>query len=571
MSAQEKRTATTDRDSDAVRPDRRVAELIRIGVLTEDQAQQVIEEQRRTRRSLPRVLLDLGFVAEDDLPRVLAAWKGYDFIDLHDYPVDQNAALMIPLSMARRHTMVPIGFDGEKLVVALADPTNVILLDDIRILTDREVKVVVATSRDIIETLTRFEALESTASGLLEEKPQEITDDDKMAAAAVEDAPIVKAVNRIITQAVQQRASDVHVEPEERDLRIRYRIDGVLHDVMRIPQIHQAGVISRLKVMADANIAEKRLPQDGRVTVTVDGKPIDLRVSTLPSVWGEEVSIRVLDRASSLLTLEDMGFSAETRKRYEEAAKKSYGALLVTGPTGSGKSTTLYATLNLLNDATKKIITVEDPVEYRLPGLRQMQVHPYIGLTFATFLRSILRSDPDILMVGEIRDRETATMAVHAAMTGHLILSTLHTNDAPTAATRLVEMGVEPFLIASALEAVMAQRLARRVCTRCAEDYSPERSILRAAGFPLDDGPPPALKRPVGCRACADTGYRGRVALSELLIVTEEIERLIAERASTEVIAHVAREQGMQSLQEDGMEKAREGITTIEEVLRVTS
>jgi type IV pilus assembly protein PilB len=540
------------------------------GLLTSAQLETAIRQQEITRKSFGRVLLELGFVTEDQLPEIIARWNGYEFVDLTQIAFDPAASHVLPFGLCRRHKVVPVAIEDERLVVALSDPGNVILIDDLRILTDREIKVLVATQADIDEALNRLHALDRSAETLLEQAHEEDTREDIVSVS--EDAPIVKAINHIITQAVSQRASDIHVEPEEHDVRIRYRIDGVLHEVMRVPGSQQQGVISRLKVMADANIAEKRLPQDGRVTINVEGKTVDLRVSTLPTAWGEEVAIRILDRDSSMITLEQMGFSASVLEGYRDAVSRTLGSILVTGPTGSGKSTTLYATLNILNEPSRKIITVEDPIEYRLPGLRQIQVHPYIGLTFADALRSILRSDPDVIMIGEIRDRETAAIAVHSAMTGHLVLSTLHTNDAPTTPTRLIEMGVEPFLVGSAVNAVIAQRLARRICPRCADPYTPDRSILRAAGFPLGaDEPLPVLHRPVGCRYCADTGYRGRVALAELMIVTEAIERLIVERRPSEEIRAVALEQGLIPLAQDGMIKVRDGLTTIEEVIRVTS
>ncbi|HVL79971.1 MAG TPA: GspE/PulE family protein, partial [Actinomycetota bacterium] len=483
---------------------------------------------------------------------------------------DPEAAALVPHSVCTRHAVLALGFREGKLVVAMADPGNLLVLDDLRIRTGHELDVLVATREDILAAIERLRSMEDTTDLLAEPEAEPDGPVGLEAVDAADRAPIVKAVNRIIMQAVEQRASDIHVEPEERDVRIRFRIDGVLHEKMRLQKAHQHGIVSRLKVMGEADIAEKRLPQDGRVTVSVAGSPIDLRISTLPSAHGEEVVIRILDRSSSLLGLEDMGFTPAILDRYRTATAKTTGAILVTGPTGSGKSTTLYATLNELNDPSRKIITVEDPIEYRIGGLRQMQVHPAIGLTFAHALRSILRSDPDVIMVGEIRDRDTASMGVHAAMTGHLVLATLHTNDAPTAPTRLTEMGVEPFLVASAVQAVVAQRLARRLCPECAEPYEPTQELLERIGVPVPEGKSKRqLKRPVGCRHCANTGYRGRVALAELMLVTDEIERAVADRAPTETLAEIARSQGMVPLLEDGLAKAAAGITSLEEVLRV--
>jgi type IV pilus assembly protein PilB len=387
-----------------------------------------------------------------------------------------------------------------------------------------------------------------------------------------EDAPIVKLVNLLISQAVQDRASDIHVEPAEHDVRVRYRIDGVLHEVMRSPKNIQAGLISRLKIMADLNIAERRVPQDGRMSGVISGKAVDLRVATLPTVYGEKVVMRILDKSTALLSLTDLGFLPDALERYETAYRKPYGTILVTGPTGSGKSTTLYATLNAVNDPSKNIITVEDPVEYRLAGINQIQVNVKAGLTFAAALRTILRSDPDVVLVGEVRDRETANIAIEAALTGHLVLTTLHTNDASSTPTRLIEMGVEPFLAGSALDCIVAQRLARRLCPKCKEAYVPEAGALQSIGWDLDElDELPQLHRPVGCGACGRTGFHGRFAIQEVLLITEEVERLIVDRAHTEDIKKVALAQGMKTLRQAGMVQAFAGATSIEEILRVVA
>ncbi|MFL6288416.1 MAG: GspE/PulE family protein, partial [Actinomycetes bacterium] len=386
----------------------------------------------------------------------------------------------------------------------------------------------------------------------------------------VEDAPIVKFVNLLITQAIQDRASDIHLEPNEHSLVVRYRIDGVLHEVMKSPKNIQSGVISRLKIMSDINIAERRVPQDGRLSVTHQGKKIDLRVATLPTVWGEKVVMRILDNSNARMELSDLGFSQHNHEIFAQSFIKPYGMILVTGPTGSGKSTTLYATLNQIARPEVNVITVEDPVEYRLPGINQVQTNAKAGLTFAAALRSILRCDPDIVLIGEIRDHETAQIAVEAALTGHLVLSTLHTNDAPSAVTRLTEMGLEPFLVGSALDCVLAQRLARRLCSKCKEAYEPTPDALIQARFPWQDGMPlPKLYRAVGCSACSKTGYKGRLALHEVMAVSEPIERLAVERASATAISETAKNEGMRTLREDGMFKVSNGVTTMDEILRV--
>jgi len=430
---------------------------------------------------------------------------------------------------------------------------------------------VVATSADVEAAIAKFAGLDSHVEQLAAEAAEGSEGEEHDLEAALEDAPIVKLVNAIMSQAVAERASDVHIEPGERDVRIRFRVDGVLHEPMRPqPKNLQGGLISRLKVMADLNIAEKRVPQDGRISMKVGTRQLDLRVATLPTVHGEKVVIRVLDKSNALLALEQLGFMEDSYRRFETAFRKPYGAILVTGPTGSGKSTTLYATLNILNEIDRNLITVEDPVEYRLPGVNQIQVNPKAGLTFASALRSILRADPDIVLIGEIRDRETAMIAVEAALTGHLVLSTLHTNDAPAAITRLTEMEVETFLVASALDCVVAQRLARVLCERCKEGFAPEPRELLEAGLPeWRVAEVKELFRPVGCAACSNTGYRGRMGLYEVMPVSEEIERLTVERASSDQIRAVAIEQGMFTLRNDGLEKAIRGLTSLQEIARV--
>jgi type IV pilus assembly protein PilB len=545
--------------------------LLEKGIISDAQLEHAQLEQSKTKKTLGRILMEAGYVTEGQLTELLARAAGHDFLDLSNYAIEPAAAAALPEAIAKRYRAVPIGFEDGRLVVALSDPTNVIAIDDIRTITGRDIKIVIAARTDIEEALGRIQALDASAQTVLQEiGPAEEVEEER---AEAEDAPIVKAINLLISQAVKQRASDIHVEPQESNVRIRYRIDGVLHEKGKAPKSQQAGMVSRLKVMAELNIAEKRVPQDGRISLKVDGSPIDLRVATLPSVWGEKVVMRILDSKAALIDLDKLGFLPETLKRYEESYTKPYGAILVTGPTGSGKSTTLYSTLKIINSAEKNIITVEDPVEYRLPGITQVQMNPKAGLTFAVALRSILRADPDILMVGEMRDKETATIGVEAALTGHLVLSTLHTNDAPSAITRLIEMGVEPFLVASALDCILAQRLARRLCEKCKEPYEPTPEALEEAHVPFwrPGEELPTLSRPGGrsCQHCASTGYRGRLSLVEVMPVTEEIERLTAEHRSSEDLKRVAIEQGMAPLRDDGMEKVRLGVTSIEEVLRV--
>ncbi len=547
--------------------------LVQRGLLTEAALALAIEEQTRTGQNLGRLLIDASLVKETDLVAALASQLGLAFVDLSDYPVDKAAVAMVPDSLSRRYLALPIGWDGDRLVVAMADPSNVYAIDDIRHVTGRDVKAVVATRASIQAALDKYFRLDTDAENISAQaaSAMEAEDDLSNIREVVEDAPIVKLVNVVITQAVADRASDIHIEPTEHDVRIRYRIDGVLHEEMRAPKNIQAGMISRLKIMADINIAERRIPQDGRVTISIGGRAIDLRVATLPCVHGEKIVMRILDKSNALLQLTDLGFLPENMRRYEQSFRRPYGTILVTGPTGSGKSTTLYATLNIVNDESKNVITVEDPVEYRVPNINQVQVNVKAGLTFAAALRSILRSDPDIVLVGEIRDRETANIAVQAALTGHLVLTTLHTNDAASTPTRLIEMGVEPFLVGSALDCIVAQRLARRLCDKCKERFQPTRAELATVGWDLEEegGEVPTLFRAVGCSKCSRTGYYGRFAVHEVLPVTEEVERLIVERGTTEDLKKLAIAEGMLTLRQSGLRTVRSGTTSIEEILRV--
>ena len=545
--------------------------LLDSGLVSRDQLMEAYDEHQRLGRSLGRVLVDRGVLTESQLVAALAQQIGLRFVDLTEFSVDGSAVARVPDAVCRRHTALPIGYEDGKLLVAMADPANVFAIDDIRSLTGFEVKPLVATRADVIAAINRYHRTDADFDELtMSLDTQDDEDDLSKVKEVTEDAPIVKFVNLLITQAIQDRASDIHIEPAEKDMRVRFRIDGVLHEVMRSPKNIQSGVISRLKIMAEINIAERRIPQDGRLSVNANGKKIDLRVATLPTVWGEKVVMRVLDNTTASLNLSDLGFRAGNYNRYSLRFTKPYRMILVTRPTSSGKSTTLYATLNIVSTPEKNVITVEDPVEYRLPGINQVQTNAKAGLTFAAALRSILRSDPDIVLLGEIRDHETAQIAIEAALTGHLVLSTLHTNDAPSAISRLIEMGIEPFLVASALDCVLAQRLARRLCTKCKEAYTPTAEALDTARFPWDpSGPPPTLYRAIGCSACSKTGYKGRLALHEVMTVTESVERLAVERAAGEAIGRVARSEGMTTLRDDGMAKVMLGVTSLEEILRV--
>jgi type IV pilus assembly protein PilB len=543
--------------------------IVDMGLASRGQVEEAIETSRNLGTTPESVLLEGGALTHDGLARALAERYGLDHLDLAMFGVDMSAANLVTTAAAKRYQAVPVAFVGKRtLLVAMADPANVLAVDDIAIMTGYEVRVAVAPPEDIATLISRLDRLEdvvSASDGQLDEEEggAEVVDLHETA----EDAPVIKLVNQIVAQAVERRASDIHLAPDGRELRVRFRVDGVLQDVTTVPRRMAAGVVSRVKIMAELNIAERRLPQDGRVGLAVDGHHVDLRVVTLPSVHGEAVVMRVLDKNSVVVALEALGMAEPECERFERAFNETHGAVLVTGPTGSGKSTTLYAALQKLNTVEKNIITVEDPVEYEISGLTQLQVAPKVGLTFAAGLRSMVRADPDVIMVGEIRDRETAQIAVESALTGHLVLSTLHTNDAPSAITRLVEMGIEPFLVASALDCVVAQRLARMLCSNCKRRAIVPAQILRESGYKaLVDL---EAYEPVGCRRCGGSGYRGRVGLYEVMDVSPEIQKLALERRPAEEIRDVAVHQGMRRLRDDGLEKVRQGRTSIAEIARV--
>ncbi|WP_456788275.1 GspE/PulE family protein [Cellulomonas sp. P5_C5] len=551
--------------------------LLDDGLVTEAQLLAALDETQARGSSLGRTLVELGVLTEGQLVKALANQVGMNFVDLDEFPVDRAAVSLVPGALCRRYTVLPVSLEGGSIVLATADPGNVMAVDDVRSVTNRPVIPVIATHDNLMRAIDRFcradDEMEDLSSAFNEQNAEPEQDLSKLGEMSVDDdAPIVRYVNLLVTQAITDRASDIHIEPAEHDLRVRYRIDGVLHETQRSPKQIQQGVISRVKIMSDIDIAERRKPQDGRMSVVHNGRKIDLRVATLPTVWGEKIVMRILDNSTASLDLRDLSFLDENYETYKEAYTKPYGMILVTGPTGSGKSTTLYATLNAVSKPEINVITVEDPVEYRLPGINQVQVNPKAGLTFAGALRSILRSDPDVVLLGEIRDHETAQIAIEAALTGHLVLSTLHTNDAPSAITRLTEMGIEPFLVGSALDAVVAQRLARRLCGKCKVSYRPSPEEMAAARFPWVPGEAiPELFRPGGCVACSKTGYRGRLALHEVMRVTEDIERHAVAHSSSADIAATALAQGMISLRNDGWQKVALGQTSIEEIMRVVA
>ena len=529
-------------------------------------------EAERSGRSIRDILINDLVVTELELTEASAECHGMRSVDLVGYAIDQQAITTIPLSLVLKHRLIGIGFEEGALVTAISDPDDVVALDDIRAATGLAIRPVVAARSELRKIIDRRKRDESDLSDVSDGF---VAGEDNAQSASLQDAgadaPIVHYVNSLIEQAIQNRASDLHLEPTEGEMRVRSRIDGVLHQVDLVPHHVQSALISRLKIMSGVDITERRVPQNGRITVRLNNRDIDLRLATLPTVWGEEVILRVLDTGRVDLELGKLGFSAENHKTFASSYHKPHGMVLVTGPTGSGKSTTLYATLGEISRPEINVITVEDPVEYRIDGIKQVQVNAKAGLTFAAVLPAILRSDPDVVLIGEIRDRTTAQFAVEAALTGHLVLSTLHTNDAPSAVTRLVEMGIEPFLVGSSMACVLAQRLARRLCDWCKESFEPTPDDFSILEWPLEYLPrPTTLWRAVGCRNCSNTGFRGRLAVTEVMPVGEEIEHLTVTRAPASQIRKVAIADGMVPLRVDGLRKAAAGVTTMEEVVRVT-
>jgi type IV pilus assembly protein PilB len=546
--------------------------LVDLGFVSDEQARQAIDQARTAGRPPERLLVEQGIVTPDQLSRAVAERYGLDHLDLSAYQVDMAAANLISVNTARRYRALPVGFvDKETLLVAMADPTNVLAVDDIQIATALDCRVAVAAEEDIEALIGRLNTLQSAVSEAVSEGEEA---EDELAEVAdievsAEDAPVIKLVYSILGQAAGEGASDVHFEPDEGEMRVRFRVDGVLREAAHVPKRMVNAVISRVKIMSDLNIAEKRIPQDGRVSITVEDRRVDLRITTLPTQRGEGATIRILDKDNAQIGLDDLGMDGIARERFEEAFKQAYGAVLVTGPTGSGKSTTLYAALQQLNQVEKNVITIEDPVEYRLSGINQINVNRKAGLDFATGLRSMLRADPDIVMVGEIRDAETARIAIEAALTGHMMLSTLHTNDAPGAITRLTKMGIEAFMTASAVDCVVAQRLARKLCTHCKRRLIVPPQALAEADIRV--GAELEAYEPVGCSRCNQSGYKGRVGLFSVMRMTERIKEMTVAGAPEAEIATAARDEGMCTLREDGLDKVRRGLTSLEEIVRVTA
>jgi type IV pilus assembly protein PilB len=547
---------------------RRIGDVIvQLGFAERGLVERAVEAGRRKGLTLGGSLIDAGIVNSAQLAQALAERNGLDYVDLNVFDVDQGATALIDTARASRYRTIPIAFLGDRtLLVATADPANLLALDDITMATDYEVRRAVSSPEDI-------QALIAGLSTLGDEVEQIREEPDESAAAEVielresaDEAPVVKLVHAIIADAVRRGASDIHFEPRASDMRVRFRVDGVVFDSTTVPRHLVSGLVSRIKIMAELDIAEKRLPQDGRIGLSVEAKYVDLRVATLPVVRGESVIMRILDKSQVVMDLDRLGMGEPDRERLRTAIRGSHGAILVTGPTGSGKTTTLYAAMTEVNTPDRALITVEDPVEYELSGVKQIQVNEKSGLSFASGLRSLVRSDPDVIMVGEIRDADTAQIAIDSALTGHLVLTTLHTNDAPLAAARLIDMGIEPFLVASGIECVVAQRLVRRLCD-CKREVELSRDVLDENGFEVAHGF--TAFEAGGCVRCGQTGYRGRIGLYEVMAVSETLRRLILAGASADDLRQSARLEGMRTLREDGLEKIRTGVTAVPEVLRV--
>jgi type IV pilus assembly protein PilB len=553
--------------------------LIEDGLLLPSQLQEAVDQQKAQGGRLLKILTDKQYVSEQDMVISMGRCLDTPPINLSRVRVPEEVADLVPKEMCRAYKLSPICKLGNKLFVAMADPLNVLALDDLRQRTKLEIITMITTERAVTETLSGVGSASAAmdeviknaqaADGVEEVKAKaEDIDLDRIAVES-EDAPVVKIVNLILVQAMKEKASDIHIEPFDKQLKLRYRVDGNLIEASSPPKALQLPIASRVKILAGLDIAERRLPQDGRFRIRVSGKEVDLRVSILPTVYGEKIVIRLLDKGALSGSIAQLGMDPETMRTFQKAVDAPHGMILVTGPTGSGKTTTLYSVLAELNNPEYNIVTVEDPIEYQIPGINQVAVKADIGLTFAESLRSILRQDPDIVMIGEIRDNETADIAVKAALTGHQVLSTLHTNDAAGAISRMDDMGIEPFLISSSVILTCAQRLVRRVCPNCKEEFKPEPELLAKLGLPEDDAT--VFYRGTGCDRCKRRGYAGRAAIIEVLSVSETIRRLIIKRASAAVIKNQALAEGMKSLRMVGLDKAREGITTLEEVLRVTA
>lgn len=550
--------------------------LVREGLITPEQLENALQEQKANGGMLGSNLVKMGYIEEAELMEFLSKQFGVPSTDPSKLDVDPEVIEMIPGNIVNKYRIVPISLEGQTLTIAMVDPSNIFIIDDIKFLTRKNIRVTVATESSIKSAMDRF----YDAGAALEDVMQEFDEDGVDVVegsedldlgeleSAAEQAPVVKLVNLILVDAIKKVASDIHIEPYEKSFRVRYRIDGVLYEVMKPPMKLKNALISRVKIMSRLDIAERRLPQDGRIKLKTKGREMDFRVSVLPTLFGEKVVLRLLDKSNLQLDMTKLGFEKKQLANFQDAIHKPFGMVLVTGPTGSGKTTTLYSALSELNKTTENISTAEDPVEFNLGGINQVQIHESIGLSFAACLRSFLRQDPDIIMVGEIRDFETAEIAIKAALTGHMVLSTLHTNDAPSTVNRMLNMGVEPFLVSSAVNLILAQRLARRVCLDCKEDIEIPKETLLDLGVPDEEVGSFKCYHGIGCPTCSQTGYKGRIALYEVMPMYEEIKELVLVGASSTEIKREAMRLGMLTLRQSGINKLKEGITTVEEVVR---
>jgi type IV pilus assembly protein PilB len=537
--------------------------LLENGLITEEQLEEALFEQKKSGLPLGTLLTQKGIISEQQLIEAIEFQLGVPHVNLENFVIEKEIIDLVPEELARRYKVIPLKKRGNRLTLAMADPLDYFAIDDIRMTVGMPIDPVIATRSSLDQAIEKYYGFQHSLTEVLKDiSGDEMTEDQVRS----DDAPIVRMVNQMIEQAVDERASDIHIDCQRTELVVRFRIDGALYRQMQLPKHLQSVLTARIKIMANLNIAERRLPQDGRIQMMVRGRMIDLRVATLPTIYGEKIVLRLLDKQNAFLQIEQLGLSEKNRQMFMDMIQSPHGIVLVTGPTGSGKSSTLYAALQYLNSEEKNLITIEDPVEYQLDGINQVQVNPSVGLTFATGLRSILREDPNIIMIGEIRDRETVEIAFRAALTGHLVLSTLHTNDAPSTITRLIDMGIEPYLIASALRGVVAQRLVRKICPQCREAYSPfphETAMLEKNGFSVA-----TLWRGRGCRVCHQTGYRGRLAIHEVLPFDSQIRNLVREIQPAEVYREWAERQGYGNMLLDGVSKAVQGLTTLDEVLR---
>ena len=541
--------------------------LIKSGLLTEGQVRDAVEEGRRTGETLIKSVLRKEMLDENTLISFLEKEMEIPRVDLSSYLVDQKTVDLVPIATARKYKLIPLFKVGDVLTVAMVDPFDVLALDEVRTRSKCDVEPMVAASKEIENAIAQYYGVAGSVEDLIKDFGP-VPEAAPAAVAQAKEAPIIRLVSLLIIRAVAEGASDVHIEPTEKNIRIRYRVDGLMHDVSTAPLYLLSSIVNRIKVMAGMDIAESRVPQDGRFELKVEAKVIDSRVATFPTIFGEALVMRLLDKSSVLFGLGELGFGEDNLKKFQNVIERPYGIILVTGPTGSGKTTTLYATLNTILSPEKNIMTIEDPVEFELPGIRQSQINVKAGLEFANALRSMLRQDPDVILVGEIRDLETARVAIQAALTGHLVFSTLHTNDAAGSLTRLVDMGVEPFLAASAVAAAIAQRLVRTICARCKTPFEPSKEVLEKLGF--DPREKVEFYHGKGCKTCRNTGYKGRTAIFEILPVDAAIQALVLRNAPSSEIKQAAVKAGMKTLRDDGLLKVSQGITTVDEVVRVT-